>query len=378
MSGPLNIVYLCSWYPSENQATLGNFIQKHAEAVSYQHQVYTISVHPALDHKFKVDCVNRDNLYEVRAYYPKTKNGLLGTFRKYFRWKKALKMAVEFYKTRVQKTDLVHVHVAFPMGLFVQKVFPGIPFVLTEHSSGLHPGPNAYPNWVLKRIMKVFKNAKKVLPVSKNLGQRIHELAQVEFEVIPNVVNASTFNLDSELEKSNRLVHISTAYEAAKNVLGLIRAIKVLADKRQDFEFHIISDGDTTEHKSLAKSLGLIDGPLFFHDTMTTQEIADFLKTCKALVLFSNFENFPCVIPEAWMSGIPVIATAVNGIPEYVNNSNGLLIEPRNERQLTMAMDVMLSRSTTVPEDLRTFAIEHFSYESVAAKLDHVYRDALK
>jgi glycosyltransferase involved in cell wall biosynthesis len=110
---------------------------------------------------------------------------------------------------------------------------------------------------------------------------------------------------------------------------------------------------------------------------METEEIASFLHTCKALVLFSNFENFPCVIPEAWMSGVPVIATRVNGIPEFANESNGILVERGNEAQLAEAMRAILDGKTFDASALRTYALTHFSYEAVGKQLDEVYKNLM-
>jgi glycosyltransferase involved in cell wall biosynthesis len=188
-------------------------------------------------------------------------------------------------------------------------------------------------------------------------------------------VNEEIFTLPNESTVSKRLVHISTLYEAAKNVHGMLRAVKQLSTTTQDFEFHIITDGDATQAKALASELGLLDRFVFFHGTMETQEIAAFLHRCKALVLFSNFENFPCVIPEAWMSGVPVIATEVNGIPEFAHAENSILIEPRNEDQLTQAMLEILHGKHFDAQALRAYALEHFSYAAISKQLDEVYRN---
>ena len=53
--------------------------------------------------------------------------------------------------------------------------------------------------------------------------------------------------------------------------------------------------------------------------------------------------NFPFAVLEAQSSGLPVIATRVGGIPEYViNGKNGLLIEPANPEQLAETITALL------------------------------------
>ncbi|MFM7387816.1 MAG: glycosyltransferase, partial [Bacteroidota bacterium] len=290
-------------------------------------------------------------------------------------FRKAVALGVSTYRQWAGEPDVLHLNVVFPLGLWIKRHFPRTPLVITEHASGLHEGPNAYPKWMVQRMIPVYQRATAILPVSANLGERIKALAGTSYQVLPNVVNEEIFKLPNESITSNRFVHISTLFEAAKNVHGMLRAVHRLSEKTQDFEFHIITDGDATQAKALASELGLLDRCVFFHGTMETQEIAAFLHSCKALVLFSNFENFPCVIPEAWMSGVPVIATAVNGIPEFAHAENSLLVEPRNEEQLTQAMLEIVNGKSFDPKVLRAYALEYFSYEVVAKQLDEVYQN---
>jgi glycosyltransferase involved in cell wall biosynthesis len=320
-----------------------------------------------------VEQTKRDKLTEIRVFYPRA-SGLFKRLRQYMRWRSAVALGVATYRQLVGEPDIVHLNVVFPLGLLVKHHFPSTPLVITEHASGLHEGPNAYPKWMLKRMIPVYQRAAMVLPVSANLGERIKSLTGISYHVLPNVVNEEIFSLTKGTHSSHRFVHISTLFEAAKNVHGILRAVAQLAKTEQDFEFHIITDGDASEAKIVADQLGILNTKVFFHGTMETEEIAAFLRTCKALVLFSNFENFPCVIPEAWMSGVPVIATRVNGIPEFANEHNSILIEPRNEAQLVAAMKLILDGKPFDAEALRTYALTHFSYAAVVKQLDEVYR----
>jgi glycosyltransferase involved in cell wall biosynthesis len=374
MSAAKKVLFLASWYPNPNNPTLGNFIQKHAEAAAMVHDVVTLSVHGREGGEFVVEKSIRGKLTELRVFYPKA-TGLFKRIIQFTRFRKAVALGVSTYRKLVGEPDVLHLNVVFPLGLWVKRHFPNTPLVITEHASGLHDGPNAYPKWMLKRMIPVYQQAQAILPVSANLGERIKTLAGTSYEVLPNVVNEELFKLPNESIASNRFVHISTLYEAAKNVHGMLRAVKQLSTTRQDFQFHIITDGDATQAKALANELGLLDRFVFFHGTMETQEIAAFVQRCKALVLFSNFENFPCVIPEAWMSGVPVIATAVNGIPEFAHAENSILIEPRNEDQLTQAMLELLNGKQFDAQALRDYALEHFSYAAVSKQLDEVYRN---
>ena len=330
------VLFLCSWYPNRKNPTLGNFVQKHAEAASLLNEVVVLAiVADETIHSIEVVENRRGELNEVLVYFPKKKAGFLSfsKLRSFLSYRKAFDIGMKRVNQLVGPPDIVHLNVIYPLGYFALKFKKktGTPFVISEHASGFQNGANSYSRTVIWMAKKVLNASDCVMPVSNDLGERLKQLSpNITIKVIPNVVNEAVFIPSEEPDVTNKFVHISNAFEPAKNLLGIIRTVKQLSSENANFSFHIISDGDVSKAHQLARELGVLNSFVFFYPTMTTKEIADFLKTCRAHVLFSNFENFPCVIPEAFMAGIPVIATAVNGIPEYVNESNGILIQPND------------------------------------------------
>ena len=75
------------------------------------------------------------------------------------------------------------------------------------------------------------------------------------------------------------------------------------------------------------------------------------------------------------MSGIPVISTPVNGIPEYVNTTNGIFIPVGDKNGLAEAMLTIINKEIVFPsKDLQNYALEKFSYASVGDQFDSIYR----
>jgi glycosyltransferase involved in cell wall biosynthesis len=374
-------LFLCSWYPNRRNPTLGNFVQKHAEAACLLNEVVVLAiVADETIHSIEVVENRRGELNEVLVYFPKKKAGFLSfsKLRSFLSYKKAFDIGMKRVNQLVGRPDIVHLNVIYPLGYFARKLKEklGVPMVISEHASGFQGGANAYPKVILSLAKKVLKSSACVMPVSNDLGERLKQLSpNITIKVIPNVVNEAIFIPSEEIDVTNKFVHISTAFEPAKNLLGIIRTVKQLSIENANFSLHIISDGDVSKAHQLARELGVLNSFVFFYPTMTTQEIASFLKQCRALVLFSNFENFPCVIPEAFMAGIPVIATAVNGIPEYVNESNGILIQAKDEAGLLSAFKSLIDSQPFDKETLRAYAMEHFSYAAVGQQLDEIYKE---
>jgi len=63
------------------------------------------------------------------------------------------------------------------------------------------------------------------------------------------------------------------------------------------------------------------------------------------VVLASHSEGCPSAIIEALACGRPVVATKVGGIPELINDRNGLLVPPRDVKALTLALELALNKS---------------------------------
>ena len=378
------VLFLCSWYPNRKNPTLGNFVQKHAEAASLFNEVVVLAiVADETIHSIEIVENRRGEMNEVLVYFPKKNPGFLSfsKLRSFLSYRKAFDIGMKRVTQLVGSPEIVHLNVIYPLGYFALKFKKktGTPFVISEHASGFQNGANSYARSVIWMAKKVLVASDCVMPVSKDLGERLKKLApNITIKVIPNVVNESIFIPSEELDVTNKFVHISNAFEPAKNLLGIIRTVKQLSSENANFSFHIISDGDVSKAHQLARELGVLNSFVFFYPTMNTQEIADFLKTCRALVLFSNFENFPCVIPEAFMAGIPVISTAVNGIPEYVNESNGILIQAKDEEGLLAAFKSLIDSQPFHKEKLRAYAMEHFSYAAVGKSISDVYEKVLR
>jgi glycosyltransferase involved in cell wall biosynthesis len=98
-----------------------------------------------------------------------------------------------------------------------------------------------------------------------------------------------------------------------------------------------------------------------------------------ALVLMSEQEGLPMAIIEAFSTGLPVIATAVGGVPEAVSDgTNGYLVE-RNAVSLAAALDHFLQ----VPEKLQSFSQqarrafeERYEISRIVAQYDRLYSEA--
>lgn len=75
------------------------------------------------------------------------------------------------------------------------------------------------------------------------------------------------------------------------------------------------------------------------------------------------------------MVGIPVIATNVGGIPEMINEENGILIEPGNETQLTEAMlSFTRINKKNASEIIRAKALKRYGIQQIGKEYFMIYQ----
>ena len=373
-----HIVFLARWYPHRYDPMFGLFVQRHAEAAALFNDITVVYCQQTTDNrqqtsskeKFEIVRTNENNVDTIRVYYKKPKNKILSLIRFYRANMKALKLC--------RKPDLIHVHILTRLGViaWIQKILHNTPYIITEHWSRYLPG-NDFGGFLRKLFTKiVVRNAETVTTVTENLAiaMRNHGLKNDKYVVLPNVVNLDMFHISKRNNNPCKIIHISCFEDKSKNISGLLESLKIIDNKGIDFKCKLIGEGmDLNLMKEKAKELQIIN-KVSFTGLLQGQALADELSSGDFLVLSSNYENMPVVILEALASGLPVVSTNVGGIKEMIDDTKGILVEPRNKEALTEAMIKMIETHKNYDANyLRNSVIEKYGYESVGRFLDSIY-----
>jgi len=160
-----------------------------------------------------------------------------------------------------------------------------------------------------------------------------------------------------------------------KNIEGLLRSFKLFNKKHSDTCLYLVGPA-SNEVLVFANGLGLRENAIHFTGSISYEEVATWLKRSHALVLFSRFENLPCVILEALCCGVPVVSTNVGGIAEVVNETNGILINSEDEEQLCEALNKIYSNYISYNKrKIAKDASESFGYETVGQQVRNIYEE---
>jgi glycosyltransferase involved in cell wall biosynthesis len=385
----MKVLWLASWYPDEYEPTNGDFIQRHAKAVSQLMRVDLIHVVQAgrkFNHLNKIVENNDGNLHEAIHYFTYKRSNIdwldkILYNKTYWRcYKKILNEYIE----KNGRPDLIHVHIPFKAGIIAIS-FSGkykIPFIVSEHSSLYlkEAKDNYYARDFYFRFYtgQTFKKAELVTTVSAAIGKVLKQMFHLkDVRIIPNVVDTNYFYFKPrEKNKLFRWLHVSSMHPL-KNVDRIIHAFNNISREKNDWELILVGPVNN-EYERLVEQLNLqskikFTGEVFYKDVAKQMQQAD------ALIMFSKHENFPCVIIEALCCGLAVVASNVGGISEAVNKANGILVEPNNTVQLQNAILLMMNDlSQFNSEKISAEAILKYNYTTVAEQFISVYKEVLK
>jgi glycosyltransferase involved in cell wall biosynthesis len=363
------VLKLCGWYPSRVDTLSGDFVQRHAIAISKHIKTVVLFAQkdPGLaGNKVEQVFSKTGDLHEYIYYYPKKK--WLDKLWSQFYYLRILKSFLPLLTKEHGKPDFVHVNIVWRAvfwALYVNWKFKW-PFVITENSTEYQV--NAFENirtkssWRKLITRKAFEKCELFIPVSKQLGETVNNLyGPIPYRVVPNTVNTKLFFYDPERKPANipRLLHISTlGYQ--KNIDGILRVLLRLSKTALPFEVVLVGPQNEMvknfigENESLKKCV-TITGPL------TYEKVASMMRLADCLFLFSRYENLPCVIVEAQCCGLPVITTDVGGIPEIITPENGLMLQSEDEETLYTALKNMIEGKL------------HFDREAIAKNAKLLY-----
>jgi len=163
---------------------------------------------------------------------------------------------------------------------------------------------------------------------------------------------------------------------APKDFLTLVRAVARL----EPGSFRLLIAGDGPDRQLIAaevRRLGLDETVALLG---ARDDIAALLSAADVFVLSSTSEGFPMSVLEAMAAGLPVVASAVGGVPEAVDAATGALVPPRDPAALARALATLVadpalrerSGAAACRRVERDFTIEAFQQAHL-----EVYRAAL-
>lgn len=290
---------------------------------------------------------------------------------------------------RANDYDIFHFYFGLPTGLLALYVHWVLkkPYVIALRGSDV-PGYDNTQRYLrpLHRLLRplsrfIWSRAAAVTAISDHLRALAHgTMSDIDISVIRNAVDTEMFPRTTRSRRPGplRLVCVCRLIRR-KGLEHLVHAVGDLRDLGAELE--IVGSGQQYEYlASLIDRLGLADR-ITLTGYVPRERLADHYNAADIFVLPSISESFGQVLLEAMSTGLPVIASRVGGIPEFVEHGvGGLLIEPGSREAIVGAVRQLAAepelRRAMGARNYRQARDEHH-WSSVARQYEELYLEAI-
>lgn len=227
-----------------------------------------------------------------------------------------------------RRPDVIHTHNPSPMlyAVPLARALGVHAIVHTKHGANIYGPRSLAAARVVTRMTTAFVACSRGTAVTARAKERVpsHLL-----RVIPNGIPLRDFDpsrperarIRAELGIPESAFVVGTVGRLApeKDQALMIAAVAPLLGE----SFHLVLVGDGPERGAL-QTLAKKHAP-YIHLTGVRSDVPELLSSFDVFTLTSKTEGLPLVIPEAMAAGLPVVATAVGGVPDIVPPSVGIL-----------------------------------------------------
>jgi glycosyltransferase involved in cell wall biosynthesis len=175
------------------------------------------------------------------------------------------------------------------------------------------------------------------------------------------------------------LVAMIACFKTQKSPLDFVKIARIVSDNIAAIRFLLVGDGVLrSEIEELITKLGM-DGKILLLGWRN--DIPEILSCIDVLVLTSLWEGLPRVFPQAMASGVPVVATEVDGAPEAIKNGiNGYLLPPKDINAMAEKVIYLIRHPEKAQEmgEKGKGLVEEFDIWKMLAQQEELYASLLK
>lgn len=194
--------------------------------------------------------------------------------------------------------------------------------------------------------------------------------------IVPNIIDLSRFRPRLNPPAAPHIV-VTRNLEDIYDIPTAVQAFAIVKRTYPNARLTVAGSGPRLQAlKDLCAELGL-DDSVRFTGRLDNDEIAALYATATLMLNSSIADNMPISVLESLASGVPVVSTAVGGIPYLVKDEvTALLVPPRNPSAMASAALRLISEPHLAARlsDAGLADVRQYAWGNVSAKLFDVYR----
>ncbi|MGB9603999.1 MAG: glycosyltransferase [Verrucomicrobiia bacterium] len=345
----MNLLYISNLFPDKKDFNRGIYNARFTRHLSKYCNIRVISLRPGFLFIKQFQSCPQDQavkpIYSVVPYVP-----IYGSRFNHILMRLFLKSAIKKLHNEF-KFDVVLASWIFPDACAVSKIAEQlkIPLVATALGTDIHQ----YINNPVRRkiILTELKNAAAIVTVSQSLAKlliesgfnnkKVHTIYYGVEQDLFKPGNKTDARVRLNLPQDSILILFVGNFLPIKDPLLALDSFSKFVDeyKPQNPLIAFIGDGVLkSKLESRAEDLGLKNN-VIFAGRKRPEEITVYMQAADVLCLTSHNEGVPNVVLEALSTGLPVVATAVGGVPEIIQNSTlGKLVYERSPKKIAEAI----------------------------------------
>jgi len=308
---------------------------------------------------------------------------------------KALKLYRKF------RFDIVHAHLATHAGFvgFLVSLFSRTPLIVTvqggdlfDYSEHIRYRLVVWPILIYFMIRLSLSFANIVHAVSRYTAVRAKSLGAKKIIIIPNGVDTDFFakRINDKLKeesgiRSQEKVIITVSRLTQKNdIKTLIKSLSLLKNKNHEVydKIKVLIVGDGPQEKFLKDTCAELEvsDRVIFTGRLSHEEIPKYLSMSDIFVRTPVQEGFGIAFLEAMSCQLPIIATNVGGIVDFVKDGiNGILVKPGDDVSLARAIVKLIEDeeyAKAMAEQNRKTAVK-YDWHKVCKRVLEIYLKVL-
>lgn len=286
------------------------------------------------------------------------------------------------------KIKIVHCHLPWAgiVGRLSSKL-TNVKVVYTEHNKW-----ERYHSLTYKLNKFTFPWQDVVIPCSKDVESSIrshYKKDRPAIHTISNGVNtrkfirSASFDIDVrqqlQLGDDVKVIGIISVFRVQKRLFDWLNIAKLLHQLQPNTFFIIVGDGPLNESLRAKAEEMEMTGYCYFAGLQS--EVRPFLKVMDVFMMTSEFEGLPIALLESMSMECVPACTAAGGIPELVNQSNGILVDIDRPNELVDQINDLLNNWDNYGESSRKSAretvVQKFSLDKMVGELEQLYTSLL-
>lgn len=281
------------------------------------------------------------------------------------------------------KPDIIHAQHLWVTPYVAMK--SKVPYVITVHGTDLmgFKKDKRYHKYAIESA----NNAKKIITISRQVHNdtlELYDLPEDKLVLNPNGFDSDLFKVKKinkealyskfGLENSDKLVSFVGKFTDFKGIDVLINAARIVTDNIPNVKFALAGDGELrAQMESLAKAQALDNIHFLGHQKQLA--VADLYNLADVSVVPSRIEPFGLVAIEALACGTPVVATNAGGLPDFINDKVGQLVEMEDHNALADALIDELENNSKLTKGAYAaeYALKNYSWAKNIEKVIEIY-----